>query len=98
LLDWKGHVLHGKEVVALQKVWNEAKRKWDIISVNDKIINDYPSSIGWERYCRVACMDFTWFQNTFPDLFKSKDGQTIATIFCNHAAWPGWERWTKMEL
>lgn len=87
LLDWKGRVLQGKEVVALQKVWNEEERKWDIISVNDKEINAFLSSISWERYWREACVDFTWFQNIFPDMFKSVDGNTIATISCHHAAW-----------
>ncbi len=87
LLDWKGRVLQGKQVVAMQEVWNEEKKKFDAIEVNDQEIKDFLSSISWKRYWREACVDFTWFQNIFPDMFKSKKGNSIATISCHHAAW-----------
>lgn len=87
LLDWKGRVLQGKEVVAMQNVWDEQKRKFEPVRINDKEINDFLSSISWKRYWREACVDFTWFQNIFPDLIKSVKGDKIATISCHHAAW-----------
>jgi len=87
LLDWKGRLLQGKEVVAVERVWNEAKRDFDTVRINDQQINDFLADIPWQRYWREACTDFTWFQNIFPDLIKSKDGNSIAVISCHHAAW-----------
>jgi len=87
LLNWLGRLLQGKQVVAMQEVWNEEKKKFDIVEVKDQEIKDFLSSISWKRYWREACVDFTWFQNIFPDMFKSKDGKSIATISCHHAAW-----------
>jgi len=87
LLDWKGRLLQGKEVIAVQLVYNPDKKDFDTQRIDDDEINDYLASIPFQRYWREACIDFTWFHNIFPDLIKSKDGQSIATISCHHAAW-----------
>lgn len=87
LLDWKGRLLQGKEVIAVVKVWNEDKGDFDRKRINVPKINEFLSSIAFQRYWREACTDFTWFQNIFPDMIKSRDGKTIATISCHHAPW-----------
>jgi hypothetical protein len=87
LLDWKGRLLQGKKVIAVQDVYNKDKKDWDTIQVEDQEINDFLNDIPFQRYWREACTDFTWFQNIFPDLVKSKDGKTIASINCHQAAW-----------
>lgn len=94
LLDWKGRLLQGKEVIAVRRVWNEQKKDFDKERINDEQINGYLESISFQRYWREACTDFTWFQNIFPDLIKSQDGQSIATISCHQAAW---SRFGKMD-
>jgi hypothetical protein len=87
LLDWKGRLLQGKEIIAVNHVWNEVKKDFDKQRINDPEINGFLSSIAVQRYWRESCTDFTWFQNIFPDMIKSKDGKKIATISCHHAAW-----------
>jgi hypothetical protein len=94
LLDWKGRLLQGKEVIAMQLVWSDEKKDYVAQRVNDQEIMDFLSDIAWQRYWREACVDFTWFQNIFPDLIKSKGGKTIATISCHQAAW---SRFGKMD-
>jgi hypothetical protein len=87
LLDWKGRLLQGKEVIAIQLIWNATKKDFDKERINDQTIVDFLADIPFQRYWREACTDFTWFQNIFPDMIKSKKGDTIATISCHHAAW-----------
>jgi hypothetical protein len=87
LLDWKGRLLQGKEVIAIKLVWNEQKKDFDKERINDPEINEFLSSIAMQRYWREACTDFTWFQNIFPDMIKTKGGDKIATVSCHHAAW-----------
>jgi len=87
LLDWKSTLLQGKEVIAVQEVWNENKKDFDVQRINDQEINDYLASIPFNLYWREACTDFTWFRNVFPDMIKSKDGKSIATLSCHHASW-----------
>lgn len=87
LLDWKGRLLQGKEVIAVQMVYNPEKKDFDVQRVDDQEINDFLADIPFQRYWREACIDFTWFHNIFPDLIKSRDGKTIAAISCHHAPW-----------
>lgn len=87
LLDWKGRLLQGKEVVAVQLVFNKETKKFDTERIDDPEINDFLASIMFNRYWRESCVDFTWFQNIFPDMIKSKSGDTIATLSCHQAAW-----------
>jgi hypothetical protein len=87
LLDWKGRLLQGKKVIAVQDIPNKEGKDFDTIRVTDQAINDFLNDIPFQRYWREACTDFTWFQNIFPDLIKSKGGKTIASINCHHAAW-----------
>lgn len=90
LLDWKGRVLQGREVIALDKVWSEEKKDFDFVRINDEEINGFLSDIIFKRYWREACVDFTWFQNIFPDMIKSKDGNKIASLTTHDASWCRW--------
>lgn len=94
LLDWKGRLLQGKQVIAVIEVFNEKTKKFETERINDPEINDYLASIPFNRYWRETCVDFTWFQNIFPDMVKSKDGQRIATLSSHQAAW---SRLAKMD-
>lgn len=89
ILDWKGRVLQGREVVALNKVWDEEKQDFKIVRVNDEEINQFLSDIIFKRYWREACIDFTWFQNIFPDLIKSK-GDKIVYLGTHDASFCRW--------
>jgi hypothetical protein len=94
LLDWKGRLLQGKEVVAVKLVFNPATKKFDTERIDDSEINSFLASISLNRYWREACVDFTWFQNIFPDMIKSKGGDSIATLSCHQSAW---SRFGKMD-
>lgn len=91
ILDWKGRVLQGRKVIAVQDVWDEAKQDYKTVRVNDQEINDFLSGRIFKRYWREACIDFTWFQNIFPDLIKNVDGKKIAYIGTHDASWCRWE-------
>lgn len=91
ILDWKGRVLQGKRVIAVIEVWDEAAKDFVTQRVNDPAINGFLIGRIWKRYWREACIDFTWFQNVFPDLIKSQDQKTIAQINTHDAAWCRWE-------
>ncbi len=43
LLDWKGRLLQGKEVIAIRNVWDEAKKDFQKERINDTDINDFLS-------------------------------------------------------
>ncbi|MCX2473568.1 hypothetical protein OQZ33_04405 [Pedobacter sp. MC2016-05] len=90
LLDWKGRVLQGKEIIAVNMVWNEIKKDFDVVRINDEEINSFLSNIRTKRYWREACVDFTWFQNIFPDLIKNKGLDKIVSIGTHDAAWCRW--------
>jgi hypothetical protein len=92
LLDWKGRLLQGKEVVAVVLVFNSETKKFDVERIDDPDINEYLADIPFNRYWREACVDFTYFQNIFPDMIKSKDGNSIATLSCHQAAWSRFEK------
>ncbi|RZJ80355.1 MAG: hypothetical protein EOO20_26060, partial [Chryseobacterium sp.] len=89
ILDWKGRVLQGREVVALNKVWDEDKQDFKVVRVNDEEINKFLTDIIFKRYWREACIDFTWFQNIFPDLIKSK-GDKIVYLGTHDASFCRW--------
>lgn len=94
LLDWKGRLLQGKEVIAVVLKFNETTKKFETERIDDEEINGFLSSIQFNRYWRESCVDFTWFQNIFPDMVKSKGGDKIATLSVHQAAW---SRFAKMD-
>ncbi|RQO65079.1 hypothetical protein DBR40_24720 [Pedobacter sp. KBW01] len=94
LLDWKGRLLQGKEVIAVVLKFNETTKKFETERIDDDEINGFLASIPFNRYWREACVDFTWFQNIFPDMVKSKGGDKIATLSVHQAAW---SRFKKMD-
>jgi hypothetical protein len=90
ILDWKGRVLQGKRVIAVQEVWDENLKDFTTQRIDDEEINTFLLGRIWKRYWREACIDFTWFQNVWPDLIKSTDKQKIAYIGTHEAAWCRW--------
>lgn len=98
LLDWKGRVLQGREVVAVNLVWNEEKKDFDVVRINDQEINDFLTEPFFERYWREACVDFSWFHNVFPDLIKSTGMDKIAYLGVHEAAWCRWNKQNEKGL
>lgn len=90
LLEWKGRVLQGREVVAVNLVWDDGKKDFKVERINDEEITKFLNTLNWKRYWREACVDFTYFQNIFPDLIKSKDNNRIAIINTHDASWCRW--------
>jgi hypothetical protein len=87
LLDWKGRILQGREIIAVNLVYDEDKQDFKQVRINDQDILDFLSHITFKRYWREACVDFTWFANVFTDLGKSKDGKSIAYLNTHDASW-----------
>jgi hypothetical protein len=94
LLDWKGRVLQGKEVVAVNLVYNKETKKFETERIPDEDINGFLADIQFNKYWMQACVDFTWFQNIFPDMVKSKSGDKIATLSIHQACY---SRFSKMD-
>ncbi|WP_285055139.1 hypothetical protein [Pedobacter ginsengisoli] len=90
LLDKKGRLLQGREVIAVQLVWNEDKKDYDTQRINDLAINGFLAGRKFKRYWREACVDFTWFHNVFPDIIKDKSEDKIAYLGTHDAAWCRW--------
>lgn len=98
LLDWKGRMLQGRELVAIQLVWNEEEKDFEPQRINDPEINDFLFSRTTKRYWREAAIDFVWFANIFPDLIKSVGGDKIAYIGVHEAAWCRWNKQNEKGL
>lgn len=92
LLDWKGRVLQGREVVAVNMVWNEEKKDFDVERINDEEINNFLAHRTFKRYWREGCVDFSWFANFFPDLIKSVSLDKIAYLGVHEACWCRWNK------
>lgn len=95
LLDWKGRALQGREVVAVNLEWDEVKKDYNVVRLNDQDINDFLNHRGTKRYWREGCVDFVWFANVFPDLIKSVSNDKIAYLGVHYAQWC---RWNKQDL
>lgn len=87
LLDYKGRVLQGREVIAVELVWEESKGDFVQKRVNDDEINNFLNHRSFKRCWREACVDFTWFANVFTDLRKSKGLDKIAYLGTFDACW-----------
>lgn len=94
LLDWKARLLIGRGVVAMQKVFNADKKKWEYEAVQDDEIDLFLTDTTTKRYFYEAATDLYWFANIFPELIKSKDGKSIAYIGTQDASFC---RWSKMN-
>ncbi|WP_316780378.1 hypothetical protein [Pedobacter antarcticus] len=94
LLDKKGRLLQGREVIAVNLVWDEQKKDFNIERIDDPEINGFLSNRRTQRYWRESCVDFTWFHNFFADLIKDVEGDKIVYIG-THAAEDC--RWGKMN-
>lgn len=95
LLDWKGRALQGREVVAVNLVWDEELEDFKPVRVNDQEINDFLQSIFFRRYWREGSVDFVWFANIFPDMIKSESGDLIAYLGVHRAEWCRWKKQNK---
>lgn len=95
LLEWKARVLQGQEVIALEEVWNETKKDFDLQRINDPELVKFLNSRMFKRYWREACVDFTWFQNVFPDMIKSVGGESKIAYIGTHDA--SYCRWAVMD-
>ncbi len=87
LLDYKGRLLQGRQVVAVNLVYNQETKEFDQHHIDDPVINKFLQHRTFKRYWREACVDFTWWGIIFPDLIKSKDGNSIAYLGTHEAAW-----------
>lgn len=91
LLNWQARVLQGKEVVAMERYYDENTQKWKLRAVNDDEIDSFLNDSTFKRYMYEAATDFYWFANVFPELIKSTDGQKIAYLgtqdasFCRYS-------------
>ncbi|KAA8483759.1 hypothetical protein BDE36_1775 [Arcticibacter tournemirensis] len=95
LLDWKGRVLQGREVIAVNLVYNEEKKDFDTERINDPEINDFLHHRSFKRYWREAAVDFVWFANVFPDMIKSNGLDKIAYLGVHSADWCRWNKQDK---
>ncbi len=80
LLDWQARVLQGREVVAMERYFDEESNSWKFRSINDDEIDTFLSDSTFKRYMYEASTDFYWFANVFPELIKSKGGDKIAYL------------------
>lgn len=80
LLDWQARVLQGREVVAMERYFDEGSGSWKFRAVNDDEIDSFLSDSTFKRYMYEASTDFYWFANVFPELIKSKGGDKIAYL------------------
>lgn len=80
LLNWQARVLQGKEVVAMERYFDEAKGDWSLRAINDDEIDSFLNDSTFKRYMYEASTDFYWFANVFPEIIKSKDGKKIAYL------------------
>jgi hypothetical protein len=87
LLDKKGRLLQGREVIAVNLVPNKDNTDFDVRRILDQEVNDFISSRWFKRYWRESCVDFTWLHNIFPDLVKNADGDKIAQLNAHEASW-----------
>ena len=94
LLDWKDRALQGREVIAVNQVWNPATSQYDESAIPDEEINEFLSSRMFKQYWRDASTNFNWYWNIFPELAKNKSGDKIARITINDAPYC---RWGKMN-
>ncbi|MFD2163674.1 hypothetical protein ACFSJU_14790 [Paradesertivirga mongoliensis] len=92
LLDWKGRALQGREVVAVDLVWNKEKKDFDVVRINDPEINNFIAARTFKRYWREACVDFSWFGMPFPDLIKNAGMDKIAYLGTHDASWCRWSK------
>ncbi len=92
LLDWKGRVLQGREVVAVNLEWNEGKKDFDVVRIDDAEINGFLTHRSFKRYWREGCVDFSWFASLFPDLIKSVGKDKIAYLGVHEASWCRWNK------
>lgn len=95
LLDWKGRALQGREVIALDLIWDDSISDYKPVRINDDEINEFLQQISFKRYWREASIDFVWFANIFPDLIKSKGKDKIAYLGVHKAEWCRWEKQDK---
>lgn len=94
LLDWKDRALQGREVIAVNQVWNPTKSQYEESAIDDNEINEFLSSRMFKRYWREASTDFNWFWNIFPELIKNVKGDKIASVGIIDASYC---RWGKMN-
>ena len=90
LLDKKSRLLQGREVIAVQMVYNSEKRDFDTVRINDLEINEFLADSIFQRYWREACVDFTWYHNIFPDLIKDVEKENIPYIGTHDASHCRW--------
>jgi len=89
LLDKKGRLLQGREVIAINLRFDEEKKDLVTERIPDVEINSFLKGRIFKRYWREACVDFTWFHQIFPDIIKSETDK-IAYLGTHEAAWCRW--------
>ncbi len=95
MLDWKARLLIGKGVVAMERYFDTEKKKYLYRDIQDDDIDMFLSDTTTKRYFYEAATDFVWFANIFPELIKSKDGNSIAYIGTQDASFCRWQKMDK---
>jgi hypothetical protein len=88
-LQWQANLISGRIIpfqVSYDDQANEVLRY-----VNDQEINQFLTSLHFQRYQRESANDIFWFLNIFPELILSKDRRKITHIHPNEAAYCRWE-------
>jgi len=94
LLDWKARALQGREVIAVEQLWNEQDQAFEEKTIHDAQITKFLSSLMFKHYLREAATDFFWFWNIFPEMIKTTAGDQIAYLGIVDASHC---RWSKMD-
>lgn len=95
LLDWQSRAMQGKEVVAVQRYYDEDKEKFREREINDADIDSFLQDTTFKRYMRESSLDFFWFWNVFPELIKNKKGDKIVYIGTQDASFCRWNKQNK---
>lgn len=92
LLDWQARAMQGREVIAVQRVYDDDSGKFVERVVNDEEIDDFLQDTTTKRYMRESSLDFFYFWNVFPELIKSVKGDKIAYIGTQDASFCRWSK------
>lgn len=94
LLDWQSRAMQGREVIAMERYYDEDSGTFKERAINDPEIDMFLQDTTTKRYYREASLDFFYFWNVFPELIKNIKGDKIVYIGTQDASFC---RWSKQE-
>src|SRR5690606_10823192 len=98
LLDWQARAMQGREVIAVQRVYDDSSGKFVERAINDEEIDDFLQDTTTKRYMRESSIDFFYFWNPFPELIKNIKGDKIAYIGTQDASFCRWSKQNKAGI